>query len=103
MLSIRSDIGFINLLLNDLIDQILQPWYKYMYTQVAIIPVSKRLKREARQVNQKIFEFRRQDRDPGWLGLGDAVTSVLPLRRHASTSAILSQRYSSIRAVPRAI
>ena len=34
----------------------------------------------------------------GWviIALGDPVTSVLPLGRHASTSPILSQRYPSI-------
>ena len=36
-------------------------------------------------------KYRRQDRDPGWLGhilywLGDVVTSVLPLGRHTNTS-----------------
>ena len=42
-------------------------------------------------------KYRRQDRDPRWLGhiaaIGDAVTPALPLRRHASISPILSQRY----------
>ena len=49
-------------------------------------------------------KYRRQARIPdGWViyRLGDVVTSVLPLGRHSNTSPILSQRYSSIRAVPR--
>ena len=39
----------------------------------------------------------------GWgiYRLGDVVTSVLPLGRHTNPGPILSQRYSSIRAVPR--
>ena len=41
----------------------------------------------------------------GWIIqlLGDAVTSVFLLEKHASTSPILSQRYPSVRAVPRAV
>ena len=45
-------------------------------------------------------KYRRQDGDPGWLGyiaaIGDPVTSVLPLGRHASTSPILSQRFPGV-------
>ena len=35
----------------------------------------------------------------GWV-IGDPVTPVVPLGRHASTSPILLQRYLSIRGVP---
>ena len=73
-----------------------------------------KLKKEARQVNQKFFKFKKgeyRDRQcikstgdkigiPDGLvihWLGDVVTFVLPLRRHASTSPILSQRSPSIK------
>ena len=67
----------------------------YVHTQLAIIRVSMSLKKEARQVNSTLKgrianrhkRCRRQGRDPGWL---DAVAFVLPLRRRASTSPILS-------------
>ena len=70
------------------------------------------LEKEARQVNQIFFNFKNGEyRDhnmhkkyytedkigiaDGWViyQLGDAVTSVLPLGRHASTRPILKQRY----------
>ena len=78
-----------------------------------------RLKKGVRQVNQKFFDFKKGEYGSqtsikstgdkigipdGWViyCLGDAGTSVLLPGRHANTSPILSQRYSSIRAVPRA-
>ena len=84
--------------------------YSACYIRVSMI-----LKKEARQVKKKFFEFKKEEyRDriknsgdkigiPDGLviyWLGDAVAFVLRLRRHASTSPILLQRYPSITAVP---
>ena len=40
--------------------------------------------------HQHASKYTRQDRDPKWLAVSDAVTSILLLRRHAITSTILS-------------
>ena len=57
---------------------------------------SKILKKGNIRIANMHKKYRRQDRDPGWLGLyrlGDVVTSVLPLGRYTNTSPILLQRY----------